>query len=429
MKSSKKLTKTEVDKLPPPESGQKIYFDSELKGFGVRVTANGAKTYILEKRVKDKSGKASTRRCTIGPTNVLSNEQARLEARKHLLDIVQGKDPKVVQAEREIKALTLEQVFENYKVSRQLRPRTVGNYNYTLNKCLSDLKDVPIIGITREVVEKRLHQIANANGPKGQGKVMAGECYKLLRVLVRFAQEQYEIDGKPILEVTPLRNLSRGRPWNENKRRQSVIEKHQLPAWFKAVLQLQSKNTKDYLLLTILTGLRRQEGLMLKWADVDLQGKYIKIDATRTKNHQEHRLPLSDYLLTLLKERLQANQLESPYVFPGRDKMKPLQEPKRAIHKVIEQSGVKFMCHDLRRVFLTSAEAIGTPAYALKKLANHSTKNDVTSGYIVMDTERLREPMQRITDYILGQAGISRGQHQAHGDASLALKDSETDSK
>jgi len=102
------------------------------------------------------------------------------------------------------------------------------------------------------------------------------------------------------------------------------------------------------------------------------------------------------------------NQLESPYVFPGRDSAKPLQEPKRAIQNVIEKSGVKFMCHDLRRVFLTCAEAIDTPAYALKKLANHSTKGDVTAGYLVTDLERLRAPMQKITDFILEQAGIRK---------------------
>jgi len=289
MKSTKKLTKTEVDKLSLPESGQKIYFDSELKGFGVRVTAKGAKTYIVERRVKDRSGKARTRRCTIGPTNVLSNDKARLEAQKLLLDFVQGKDPKVTDEERTLKTMPLEQVFEHYKQVRQLRPRTIGNYSYTLNKCLPDMKDKPIMSISREMVEKRLHEIASSNGPKGQGKAMAGECYKLLRVLVRFAQEQYEIDGKPILEINPLRNLSRGRPWNETVRRQTIIEKHQLPAWFKAVLELKKDTTRDYLLFTILTGLRRQEGLTLKWSDVSLAGNYIRIDATRTKNHQEHR--------------------------------------------------------------------------------------------------------------------------------------------
>jgi hypothetical protein len=44
----------------------------------------------------------------------------------------------------------------------------------------------------------------------------------------------------------------------------------------------------------------------------------------------------------------------------------------------------------------------------VKRLVNHSTGNDVTAGYVVMDVERLREPMQKITDYILRTVGIKR---------------------
>jgi hypothetical protein len=40
-------------------------------------------------------------------------------------------------------------------------------------------------------------------------------------------------------------------------------------------------------------------------------------------------------------------------------------------------------------------------AYALKRLMNHKMNNDVTAGYIIGDAERLREPIQRITDYLL----------------------------
>ena len=50
-----------------------------------------------------------------------------------------------------------------------------------------------------------------------------------------------------------------------------------------------------------------------------------------------------------------------------------------------------------RRTFLTMAERLGFSYVILKKLANHSGRNDTTFGYIVVDIERLREPMQRIT--------------------------------
>jgi hypothetical protein len=62
--------------------------------------------------------------------------------------------------------------------------------------------------------------------------------------------------------------------------------------------------------------------------------------------------------------------------------------------------------HDLRRSFVTIAESLDIGVYAVKTLVNHKEGNDVTSGYIQMNTERLRDPMQKITDFILSSAGI-----------------------
>ena len=59
-------------------------------------------------------------------------------------------------------------------------------------------------------------------------------------------------------------------------------------------------------------------------------------------------------------------------------------------------TGIKFRCHDLRRTFITIAESLDIPHYALKALLNHSMGNDVTGGYVVMSVDRLREPMQRV---------------------------------
>lgn len=56
------------------------------------------------------------------------------------------------------------------------------------------------------------------------------------------------------------------------------------------------------------------------------------------------------------------------------------------------------MVHDSRRTFLTIAERLALSYVILKKLANHSGKNDTTVGYVVVDVERLREPMQKITN-------------------------------
>ena len=71
------------------------------------------------------------------------------------------------------------------------------------------------------------------------------------------------------------------------------------------------------------------------------------------------------------------------------------------IEGVAKKAECPFILHDLRRTFLTLAERLSLPYVVLKKLANHSGRNDTTFGYIVVDVERLREPMQMITNEFL----------------------------
>ena len=76
-------------------------------------------------------------------------------------------------------------------------------------------------------------------------------------------------------------------------------------------------------------------------------------------------------------------------------------EPKGALKEIQEKTGIRFSFHDLRRLFITTAESLDISTYAMKALVNHSLNGDVTGGYIVSDPERLRTPMQRTEDHLI----------------------------
>jgi hypothetical protein len=67
-----------------------------------------------------------------------------------------------------------------------------------------------------------------------------------------------------------------------------------------------------------------------------------------------------------------------------------------------------YSVHDLRRTFITTAESLDIPACSLKRLLNHRIRNDVTQGYIVLDVERLRGPMQKIETFLLRAMDIEQ---------------------
>ena len=101
----------------------------------------------------------------------------------------------------------------------------------------------------------------------------------------------------------------------------------------------------------------------------------------------------------------------SPYVFPGEGKTGYIVEPKRAIDAVTAATGITFSCHDCRRTFATLAESLDLSGYTVKALLNHKqADNDVTGGYIILNVDRLRGPMQKITDALQERIKTQHGQ-------------------
>ncbi len=387
-----KLTKSAVDRLHYTDDGITLYWDERLKGFGVRVSKS-TKVYIAEGRVKNK-----TRRVKIGShQNELSTEAARREAMRLLSLMETGTDPNALKREaRDKDEITLAKAFEDYIEEKDLKPKTVYDYTQTVNLIFATWKRKPLNDITKRMVAKK-HKVI---GEK-RGKGYANLSMRILRAIFKFAKARYDS-----IEETPTDVLSETRSWYRNVRRQTVISQSALPAFFEGLEKLEGKSStskapvvKDYLLLLLFTGLRRNEAATLRWEDVDLNAKTIRIEDT--KNREVHTLPLSTYLYVLLKKRHDEKGNDDIYVFPGSgEKAQHLVEPRRQMEKITKMSGVKFTIHDLRRTFATIAQGL-VSAYELKTLLNHKMTGDVTAGYIITDIESLRPGMQKITDAIL----------------------------
>lgn len=391
-----KITKSYVDRLSTPPAGQAFVRDAELKGFAVRITASGAKSFILEKRIDGK-----VKRLTLGRYPELTVEQARKEAHKLLGQIAVGRNPPAEKKYKALQGTTLEQAFSDFTtVRKNLKARTLYDYQHVMKVAFFDWQDKAILDISKDMVAKRHSKIGAEHG-----EAYANLSMRFLRALFNFAIAQYEdSSGNAILRENPVMRLTQTRAWYRVDRRQTVIKPHQLSPWYQAVILLkqdssskQSALVADYLLFLLFTGLRRQEAATLKWSDIDLSDRSFTL--TDTKNREPLTLPLTDFISKLLESRKAAT--DSEYVFAGDGKAGYLIEPRRQVQKVTELSCVSFTLHDLRRTFITIAESIDISAYALKRLVNHKMTNDVTAGYIVSDVERLRKPMEQISAQLL----------------------------
>ena len=395
------FTKTVLDNLPIPEGKSRPYYhDSETPGLGLRVTSNGVKSFMVQRRINKKP-----QIVTLGRYPEMTIQIARRMAIKALSSISEGVNPTKQKEEKTLKNISLGQVFSDYIENRRtsLKANTQKNYVGAFNAYLIEWENKPIDDITGKMVLQKHREITKSS-PSRANTVM-----RHLRAYYRFAINEYEdSNNKPIFTYNPVDKLSHHKVWNREKRKQTVIKTYDLKKWYEAVMELPQHQYKDIyiesaeicrdlFLFILFTGLRRREASTLMWDNIDFEDHSLTIEDT--KNHETHSLPLTPFLLKILERR----KSESPYIFQGTTPDKPLNDPKKQLDKVRKISGVYFNLHDLRRTFITIAESLDINTYALKRLLNHKDQRDVTGGYIITDMERLREPMTKITDYILEQ--------------------------
>jgi integrase len=398
-----KLTKSFIDSLAftTTTGKQLFYYDSELKGFGLRVGFS-SKTYIAETKINRK-----TVRVTIGKHGTLAPEQARKLAKEKLAVMGQNINPNAIEKDKRVKAVTLKEIYEDYMAARkQLKPTTKRDYKSCMEIYFSDWLKKPVIDITRDMIEQRHAHLSE------RSKARANLAMRFLRALFNFAAEYRDSKGHSIVGDNPVRRLSAKKIWNRIDRRNNYIQSHELKPWWEAVHTLktdpndqrtQDKETiRDYLLLLLFTGLRREEALTLTWSNVNFKAKTLTVKDT--KNRLDHVLPLSTFLFDLLNRR--KSLTNSEWVFPGSGKTGRITEPRKQILNVIKISSVQFSSHDLRRTFASIVNKLGDAMsyYTVKRLLNHKTA-DVTAGYIQHDIDKLREAMQRVTNYILKCVG------------------------
>jgi integrase len=390
------------------ESRAKFYLDTKQIGFGLAVSAKGAKSYFV---LRSTNGRQT--RFVFGRYDEITVGEARAKARKLLAQMTLGVNP---QAERQaaraaerrakVRGFTLGDAWALYKGTLVAKGRsavTVNGYDYALSTYLHDWLDRPLGAITRAEVRARHRQIADEVGRgkyikrskfhknhrrgEASGKGTANGVMRAFRAVWNRALREHQD-----LPISPTVNID----WFPEQRRTTVIAADGMKKWYAEVMALTSPVRRDYLRFVLFTGLRRTSAAEVRWEHVDLEKRLLHVP--RPKGGKAFDLPLSNYLVELLKARRKENEilfLESAFVFPAtKSKTGHISEPR-------DTSGGNYTIHDLRRTFITVAESLDVSPYAIKLLVNHALpKADVTGGYVVPELERLRPVMQQITDHL-----------------------------
>lgn len=393
-----KLTKTRVEALPTPSTGQAFYWDWEdvPNGFGVRVTISGTRSYILQKRVDGKS-----KRITLGVHGDITCNEAKLRASEEMLLFSRGTTSTIEKKRVKKLSVTLREVTIDYCANRRtkkggkLTAMTIRDITRHLNSNFGDWADKPIVNITSEMCRDRFKEISI------RSPAQANQAFRILRALIN-----YSIDEENP-RFNPVQTLSKKGLWNPNNSKSGSIplekigivwnmlqERRRSPAMLPV-----AQTGADITLFILLTGCRWSEAAELTWDCVESDSWHV----ADPKNHNPVSFPIYPILRALLdaRPRIEGN----PYVFPGRRKADFLKDARAAMDEVSKLAGRHLTHHDLRRTFIAIGIKLRIEMWKLKLLTNHVSKGDVTIDHYTEtnDLRYLADEAGQIAGWIAGQ--------------------------
>ena len=400
-----KLSKPYIDKLQP-QSKQYAIRDTKVTGLGIRVSPGGRKSFFYEFRIFGRN-----RTISIGVYGKITLTQAEKAAKQHAATVASGVDPVEVkrkaERQKQRETYTLERAFQDYIAApvkkgrgkgKSKKPGTIKDIEKQRDK-FKDWLNLPVSSITRKMVKARYTRLSKTS------VAQANLAMRYLRAALNHVIQDSDDDENPILARNPVNKLTDTSAWQTVERRSSYILSELMPQWFESVTNLDAINhgdiQRDCLLLMLFTGIRPSEAIDLRWDGVDFNNRTLTF--RDTKSRRDHTLPLTEWLSDLLIQRESLSGSE--YVFSTPEGYR-LKDVRPAQSKIKEDTNIQFMPTDLRRTFITKAESLGLSTYSLKRLLNHTQADDVTGGYVQIEIDRLRDPMQRTEDAILRDAGV-----------------------
>jgi integrase len=314
----------------------KIIFDDDVPGFGVRVRASGARTWIFQYKIGGRTG-----RLVLGQVSVIKLAKARDIAGELHAKVRLGGDPASEKREKVQRALnTFGTLAERFLDQYARRPRTRYEVSRHLRKYAASLHLAPVDSIT-------LHHCAAllAKIDKASGGVTANRVRATLSTVFSWAMREGLATSNPIANTNKREEGSRDR----------VLSADELRRIWNAAEGTYGTIIK----LLNLTGQRRSEISGLRWSEVGADT--INLPGDRTKNKRPHVVPLAPTAWGLLAETPRTG--DAVFEFTAWAYSKDILDGR---------SGVTgWTVHDIRRTVATGMADIGVQPHIIEAVLNH----------------------------------------------------------
>lgn len=389
-----KITKRWLDALATPERDT-VYWDEQLRGFGVRVTPSGARSFIVQYR----NAQGRSRRLTVGPYGRYTPSQAREVAQELLRNAAAARkglatDP----AERQLQersAITFTDLCDGYmekcksglilgRQGRPKKPSTVAIDQYRIQHLTAHFGHAAVKNITRGDCQRCLEKLI-------AGKHGAGRTYGLLGAILSYAVQQSYISTNP----------ARGVQKPADGKREFRLDVDGYRALGKALEAAEARAEPWQAVMAIrllaLTGCRKGEILKLRLSEIDVSGRCLRLGDTKTG---ESTRALGEAALRVLKAAAdRPGRPKSEWLLPGRDPRKPFNGLGGAWARIV---GNNYTPHSLRHAFASACDEIGLSELTVATLLGHTSARtgSTTRGYISKPDAVLLAAADKVTRHI-----------------------------
>jgi integrase len=372
---SQRLTDKTVRTLPAPAKGNRITYDSAVAGFGVRITAGGARAFILNYRVK---ATGLERRYTIGRYPDWIVTAARERAKELKREVDSGGDPQGDdKASRN--APTITDLCDRFKEEHlnKLRPKTRADYSLIINnELVPALGKLKVAAVDFEHVE-RLHRKIAHHAP-----ILANRTLAVLSKMFALAIKWR------LRPDNPCKGVERKR--EEPRRRYLGDKPDELARLTKALAEHPDQQVANIFRLLLLTGARRGEVLSATWEQFDLQKGLWSKPATSTKQKEPHQIPLS----APARQLVASLPNDSELLFPGRGGQRRTNLD-HSWSQICKAAGIRGLrIHDLRHSYASTLVSRGFSLPVIGALLGHS-QPQTTARYAHLFHDSLREATER----------------------------------
>jgi integrase len=327
---AERLTDTIVRKILPPARGQTLLWDSEVKGFALRVTAAGARAFVLDYRAEGRQ-----RRITIGGYPDWSVAAARQAAKDLKREVDRGLDP-MGERHTDRAAPTMADLWARYELEHLPRKAVrsqADERSMWRTIILPRFGKMRLASIDSSAIDALHQDITQIRGTP----VRANRTVEVLRKAFNLAIRWKWCEENPAAGVRK----------NPEEKRSRYLNRTEIAALAQALAKHAEPVSVNAIKLLMLTGARRGEVLGATWDMFDLENGIWTKPSAHTKQRRLHRVPLSAPALGLLAEihdeslrRSQADRVPmSLYVFPGADG-KPLTDIKRTWTSICRKAGL-----------------------------------------------------------------------------------------